>query len=296
MKRITSFVVLLIICNVLVADFVYGWGFRSHRNMHEVAIEGMPLPVRAFFEKYNEFLIEESVAPDVRRRDDPTEGPNHYVNLDRFGEYPFDDFPVLYEDAIAKFDADTLFSYGLAVWRVHDWFDSLTVAMTKKDVDSILRFAADLGHYIGDLHMPLHTTSNYDGQLTGQRGVHRRFETDLPERYDSLFSWNIPEAREIDDPYNYTFEFVLESYRLIDDLYDADMVAREGIPEDNLYTIEQRNNRRLFIYHDTYYEQFHNELDGMVENRLTLAAQRIRDFWHTAWVKAGKPELDWSES
>lgn len=282
---------LIIIVLLLVADVSYGWGFRSHRNIHAAAIAGMPDEIKSFFEKYSEFLIEESVRPDLRRRDDPAEGPNHYINLERFGEYPFDDFPLQYDKAIDTYGKDTLASYGLAVWRVDHWFDSLTVAMSEKDLDRILLYAADIGHYIADLHMPLHTTVNYDGQLTGQRGVHRRFETDLPERFDSLYSWDIPEARFVDDPLTWIFDITLESYRLIDDLYAADMKAKAGVPEDELYTIERRNNRNFYIYNDTYYELFHEALDGMVEDRLRLSTKRIRDIWYTAWIKAGKPDL-----
>jgi hypothetical protein len=34
---------------------------------------------------------------------------------------------------------------------------------------SEILFIADLGHYIADAHMPLHTSDNHDGQLTDQR-------------------------------------------------------------------------------------------------------------------------------
>jgi hypothetical protein len=40
---------------------------------------------------------------------------------------------------------------------------------TKKH--EILFIAADLGHYIADAHMPLHTSDNHDGQLTDQKGI-----------------------------------------------------------------------------------------------------------------------------
>jgi len=291
MKSIAVSAVSFLFIFIVFIDNSFGWGFQSHRNIHTAAIDGMPAAIKPFFEKHRNFLIEESVTPDRRRRHDPTEGPNHYINLDLFGDYPFENFPLEYKNAVNQFGEDSLQSKGLAVWRVANWYDSLTVAMAEQDVDKILRFAADLGHYIADLHMPLHTTSHYDGQLTNQRGVHRRFETDLPERYDSRYCWKIPEVRLIEDPLQYTFEFTLESYRLIDELYTADMKARDGIPENDLYTIERRNDRRIYIYNDKYYEQFHKELNGMVEDRLRLATQRIRDLWYTAWVRAGKPEL-----
>jgi len=39
-----------------------------------------------------------------------------------------------------------------------------------------LVLAGVLGHYTGDLGMPLHVSENYDGQLTGQKGLHSFFE------------------------------------------------------------------------------------------------------------------------
>jgi hypothetical protein len=291
MKQLSVTIFIIYLLSIYPIDTAHGWGFRSHRNIHRAAVSAMPEEIKYFFANHSEFLIEESVRPDTRRSDDPTEGPNHYVNLDRFGEYPFEDFPLSYDAAIAQYGEETLESYGFALWRIQDWYDSLVVSMRNQDRDRILRYAADLGHYVADIHMPLHTTSNYDGQRTGQRGVHRRFETELPARYDSLYQLTPEAVNVIENPLEKAFTIALDGYRLIDALYAADLRAQEGIPEDQLYTIEERNGRRYYVYHETYYRQFHDALGGMVENRLQMAAQHVRDFWYSAWIKAGKPEL-----
>jgi hypothetical protein len=44
-----------------------------------------------------------------------------------------------------------------------------TSIQEKKRKSEILFIAADLGHYIADAHMPLHTSDNHDGQLTDQK-------------------------------------------------------------------------------------------------------------------------------
>ena len=36
--------------------------------------------------------------------------------------------------------------------------------------------AGTMGHYVGDMSQPLHCTENYDGQLTGQKGLHAFYE------------------------------------------------------------------------------------------------------------------------
>ena len=53
--------------------------------------------------------------------------------------------------------------------------------------DNIKYFSAFLGHYLSDAQVPFHAALNHDGQLTGQWGIHSRFETETFERYrDSL--------------------------------------------------------------------------------------------------------------
>jgi hypothetical protein len=293
MKKILIAGIALLLLSIVSTDIMYGWGFRSHRNIHAAAIQGLPEPLNRFFEHYADFIIEQSVAPDLRRNTDPTEGPYHYINFERFGDNPFHDFPLKYRKVRERYGDDTLRTYGLIIWRIESWTDSLISAMRQHDADRIKTFAADLGHYVADLHMPLHTTSNYDGQLTGQRGVHRRFETELPELFDHTYTWDISEARYIKDPLKGAFRIGKESFKLVDKVFSADLKAGEGIPKDRLFRPEEQNGRTIYIYHEDYYRRFHEFLDGMVESRLRLAAERVRDYWYTAWVKAGKPDLFW---
>ena len=48
---------------------------------------------------------------------------------------------------------------------------------TPANLEDVLRTAADLGHYLADAHVPLHTTGNYNGQRTNQTGIHALWET-----------------------------------------------------------------------------------------------------------------------
>ena len=68
----------------------------------------------------------------------------------------------------------------MGLWRPSlnvDWsYRRLVQAFHEQNRESILRAASDLGHY-GDAHVSLHTTLNYNGQLTGQKGIHALWET-----------------------------------------------------------------------------------------------------------------------
>jgi hypothetical protein len=79
-------------------------------------------------------------------------------------------------------------SAGRAFWRVREFADLLaktTEELKKADLTTEQRHATQarwfvlagtMGHYVGDLAQPLHTTENYDGQMTEQKGVHGFFE------------------------------------------------------------------------------------------------------------------------
>jgi hypothetical protein len=57
--------------------------------------------------------------------------------------------------------------------------------------------AGPMAHYVGDLSMPLHVSENYDGQLTGQKGIHHYFEEDMVDQlYPELAAKVAAEARK----------------------------------------------------------------------------------------------------
>ncbi len=291
MKRSYLYTLSLTLLCLLLVETLAAWGFRSHRNINAAAIDGLPEPLKSFFQTHREFIVDQSVAPDLRRRDDPAEGPNHYINFERFGTYLFPEFPVDFDEAVSMYDIERLSESGLIIWRIGDWYDSLTSAFRNGDIDRILFFASDLGHYLADLHMPLHTTINHDGQATSQRGIHRRFETDLPERFDSSYVWELPSYEMIENPRQTAFEIGLESFGLIERIYQSDLATREGIAEDLLFRAEQKEGRTVYIYYDIYFLRFYEALDGMVEDRLGISARRLRDYWCSAWVRAGKTRI-----
>ena len=63
-------------------------------------------------------------------------------------------------------------------------------------------YAVDLAHYISDLHVPLHTSGNYDGKQTAQNGIHALWETQLPEAF--MANYNLfptgPQALWVESP------------------------------------------------------------------------------------------------
>ena len=46
------------------------------------------------------------------------------------------------------------------------------------------------------------------------------------------------------------------------------------------------------IYSKEYVTQLHTAMNGMVESQMRKAIVATTNFWYTAWVNAGKPDLD----
>ena len=180
---------------------------------------------------------------------------------------------------------------GTVPWRIANFTERLSDAMKSKDKRSIMFYAANLGHYIADAHVPLHSTENYDGKMTNQTGLHSRWESELPAQFGSDYKLVPAPAVFIDDPLAGAFTIVLESFQRVDSVLRMDLKAKEGMPESELVTIKRERGRTVYIYSEQYYRRYHSLLKGMVERRMNDAIHLVASYWYTAWMNAGKPEL-----
>jgi hypothetical protein len=276
---------------IFTAQALFGWGFWAHREIHRYAIRSLPKEMRPFFDHLADTIIARSVEPDQRRFRDPNEAFHHYLDLDRYGAFPFANLPRSYEQAVEKFGKGKVDSNGTVPWRIVEFLEKLTEAMKRGDRKGIIFYASNLGHYVADAHVPLHSTENYDGQLSDQKGIHARWESHLPEKFGKNFKLNVASVEYIADPLNYSFEVLLESYRRVDSVLTLDRQAREGIPPDQLLKTIERRNRTETQFSEKYYERYYDMLNGMIERRMNDSIKSVASLWYTAWVDAGRPDL-----
>src|SRR5690606_891700 len=142
------------------------WGFYAHREINTLAVYLLPQDVLPWYRPHIQYLGEHAPDPDKRRYMIAEEGPRHYIDLDLYGTYPFTDLPRKWEDALKVYPEDTLLARGIVPWHVQRVFHQLTRAFADKDHARVLKLSADLGHYIADAHVPLHTSHNHNGQYT----------------------------------------------------------------------------------------------------------------------------------
>ena len=239
-----------------------------------------------------DFIITHAVDPDMRRNVVANEAPRHYIDIDHYGKYPYTELPRKWSDAVAKFGDDTLQANGIVPWHVQIMLTRLTDAFKAKDFFRIMKNSADIGHYIADAHVPLHTSSNHDGQMTGQKGIHAFWESRVPELLaDEQFDFFIGKAQYIKNPGEYIWARVLESAKAADSvlLFEKELTKQFGT--DKKYAFETRNNVLIKQYSSAFTIAYNKKLDGMVERRMRLAIISVASFWYTAWVNAGQPDL-----
>jgi hypothetical protein len=290
----STFLYLSIIGNILL---LCSWGTWGHQYINKAAVFALPEEIRSFFYNHIDFITEESVVPDIRKYtlNDKVEFARHYINIESFDK-PIDSLPQTFKDATLVFDDNFLQKNGILPWYIQDMMEKLTKAFKEKRKTEILFIAADLGHYLGDAHMPLHTTLNHDGQLTNQIGIHAFWESQLPERFGNMYNFNTGKAKFIDDVTKETWRVIKNSYQMADTLLLIEKNLNASFPLDEIYKKDNKGNivKNKFnqlIHSEKYAQKYHEALKGMVEKQMRLAVVAIADFWYTAWVNAGKPDL-----
>ena len=282
----------IIVCLLSVASKSYCWGFFAHKKINYLAVFLLPPQMMVLYKPNIEFLTEHAVDPDKRRYAVATEGPRHYLDIDHYGKYPYKELPHKWTDAVAKFGADTLQGYGIVPWHVQIMLNRLTMAFKEKDFSSIMKNSAEIGHYIADAHVPLHASSNHNGQYTNQKGIHAFWESRIPELLaDKQFDFFIGKAEYIKDPGIFIWNRIIESGREADSVLSIEKELSLHFPGDRKYSFEKRNNVLLRQYSSEYTIAFDKKMNGMVERRMRQAIFAVASFWYTAWVNAGQPDL-----
>lgn len=374
MKLLTKFVLLLVVV-VSVQMVAPEWGFYGHRKINRLAVFTLDEDLFPFYKYHIEFLTAHAVDPDKRRYATKHEAVRHYIDIDHWGDNPYETVPREYAHAFFKeasfysinlnldtteiafnhyenenfletFEADSLRSlfykkvdraryedeiivtcsdlgdflstpadcdkilivdnfsgYGILPYFLPRYYNKLVRAFEAKDSKSILQLSADIGHYIGDAHVPLHTTENYNGQLTDQVGIHAFWESRLPELFaDEEYDFFVGKAQYIPDVSEWIWNIIWDSHDLLDEVLDFEKGLSQTFPSDQQYCFEERLEMTIRTQCEGYSEAYHTKLDGMVEKRMQDAILAIGSIWLSAWIDAGQPdvrkilEIDWTKS
>ncbi|MCP9750404.1 zinc dependent phospholipase C family protein [Ferruginibacter sp. HRS2-29] len=270
----------------------YCWGFWAHQKINYYAVFLLPPEMMVFYKPNIAFITEHAIDPDKRRYAVAEEGPRHFIDIDNYGTYPYPDLPRKWEDAIAKYSEDSVRANGIVPWHVQVMLQRLTAAFKDKNYSRILKNSAELGHYIADAHVPLHASSNHNGQLTNQKGIHAFWESRVPELLaEKEFDFFVGKATYIKDPGSFIWDRVLESAKAADSVLSFERELTREFKDDQKYSFEQRNGTVIRQYSSAFTIAFNKKLDGMIERRMRQSISAIASFWYTAWINAGQPDL-----
>ena len=276
----------LLVALAAIPSYAIAWGFDAHKFIADRMIELLPPELKPLFVARRAFVVERAIDPDLWRTVGwDEEPPNHFLDMDHeaFGPYPFAGLPRDYADAVQKFGRDFVHQQGLLPWRTSEFFGRLVREFESLKrtpppgyaADNIVLFAAVLTHYVSDGHVPLHAVINYNGQLTGQDGVHSRWEGELFERNRSALKIAPPPLKAVTVPRDAMFDVLLASNRLAANVLESDRMAADG---------------REF-YDDAYFDAFAKGTLTTLERRLNDSISAVASFIVGAWEMAGKPAI-----
>ena len=282
---------------LLLSQQVFCWGFYAHKRINYYAVFLLPPEMMVLYKPNIDFISEHAVDPDKRRYAVPEEGARHYIDIDHYGKYPYDSLPEKWNDAVAKYSEDTLNAFGIVPWWVQTMLYKLTTAFKEKNQAKIMKYSAEIGHYIADSHVPLHANSNHNGQFTDQKGIHGFWESRIPEllaeKDPPAGGWDffIGKAEYIKNPSDFIWKRVLESAAASDTVLKYEKELTKNFPSDQKFSFEDRNGLTIRQYSSAFSRKYNDLLKGMVEKRMRQSIYAVASFWYTAWVNAGQPDL-----
>ena len=285
----------IVVVFLFLSSFLYAsipWGFYAHKRVNRYAVFTLPEELIGFYKKHIDHLTEHAVDADKRRYAVKEEAPRHYIDIDHYGENPFEIMPRKWNDAVDKFSEDTLLAYGIVPWYIQTVYNRLVKAFEQKDINYILKNSADLGHYVSDAHVPLHTTKNYNGQLTNQKGIHAFWESRLPELFADDYDYLVGTAEYQYSVLDVAWQAVESSFNALDSVLGFEKQLAQEFEQDKQYAYEQRGAKTIKVKSADFSAAYHLKLDGMVERRLRLSITTIGNLWYSAWVDAGQPILE----
>jgi hypothetical protein len=263
------------------------WGAAAHRYIMTRAIDLLPAELKPFFDKNRTEVVVRVIDPDTWRVVGWEDDPNHFVDfgLSELGPYPFEGLPRELDRAIEKFGLAGMKRIGLLPWRFEEMFGNLRRSFEGLSrhrayaASDVVLFSSAAAHYIQDAHQPLHATNNHDGQLSGNTGIHSRFEGQLFERYESRLAVKPARPESMTNPRDAAFAALLAGHKLVDSILAADREAVGG--KD--------------VYDDDYYEKFFTKVHAVLEQGLADSITATAGLIVGAWEAAGKPAITLQE-
>lgn len=244
-------------------------------------------PLQELLGQHRSTVVQETMGPDYRKDQNPEEPSRHFIDLELYGEFPFSGLDLNYDQLVGRFGKERVEKNGTLPWAVQRTFDKLTEAFRSRNLAQILLYSADLSHYVADLHQPFHTTENFDGQSTGQLGIHSRFESDLVNLYLQQIPFSKAHPTNLGPLMRKLRDVTVESYRWVDPILLADARVVSELEINRKQYLGKVNQGKK--YPEQYFKRMFDEVGEILGDCVNQAAYRVGSLWWMAWKKAGQP-------
>ena len=285
MKRAN--IIWLIIVPLALTSFIGAWGYDGHRRINYIASKQLKGPFGQFLKNNSDPLKWYAVAPDYNKDIDSEEFHRHFIDADYYDEYPFTKIPKKYEELISLYGEDKIRKYGIAPWAINETCERIIDLLKKNQLEEAIYNMGVVGHYIADLHMPLHTVINYNGQFSGNDGIHKRWEHRLVDEYVKKIK-PVGKIEKVEDPWSFSMKIVKESFKLHHLILEADTKARKLLTKEQA---DRLNSNDVLSFEKPYLDSLYDDTGNLLNERMGRAVMRLASFWNYCWEQAGRPKL-----
>jgi len=275
----------LIIALVL-PKIVCGWGYDVHQRINWSAATIITGKFGKYIRSNRQELAQFSVVADYIKSSDNKEAPRHYIDADLYDVFPFDSLLGSLADLEAKYGKDMVGKWGYGPWAIDENCSRVIYMLKNKRWDEAIFHMSTLGHYISDIHVPLHVVENYNGQLTGNDGVHFRWEGRMVDEYVKSIHPTGPLPLISGSVVDFSMNIVRESYVTLQQILNADTKARKLLSSSEQ---QQLNSYDILPFEGPYLQSLYNQTADLVQDRLEMAVLRIAAMWVYCWNEAGQP-------
>ena len=280
-----EFYYFLIIALVL-PKIVCGWGYDAHQRINWSAANIIPGKFGKYVHSNRQELAQYAVVPDYIKSSDNKEAPRHYIDADLYDVFPFDSLLGSLADLEAKYGKDMIGKWGYGPWAIDETCNRVIYMLKNKRWDEAIFHISTLGHYISDIHVPLHVVENYNGQLTGNDGIHFRWEGRMVDEYVKSIRPAGPLPLVSGSVVDFSMNIVRESYVTMQQILNADTKARKLLSSSEQ---QQLNSYDILPFEGPYLQSLYDQTADLVQDRIEMAVLRIAAMWVYCWNEAGQP-------
>ena len=268
----------LIRCSILVVLLLTlgSWGEKAHRIINSSCVDYFPKQIERL-KVWSPVLGDHGSDADFRKKNDKNEFVRHFIDLDLYDDFlSTHQMTEDFDAACNKYGKGKVMKNGTLPWVTDSTYQALVQNFKSRNWDQAVFTAADLGHYVGDGFMPLHITGNYNGQLSNQTGIHRRFEETMIDMYIGSISLKTSHIKKVADIPSSIFRYLYRNHRYVSLLLQADSLAYEQSGKQ---------------YNEIYYESLWKKTSLFTTQLLQESSKTLARLIYSAWLEAGKPQI-----